>query len=265
MSAETGERGIKLNTIDGGQAFDFGRTATSYAAYRDIYPPELYDRLRALGVAADGTSWLDLGTGTGVLPKNLYNPASQITGVDISAEQIAFAKREAAENGMNICYLVSPAETTGLPDRGFDTITAAQCFWYFDREKMCGEIGRMLRPGGKFIKIFMNWELDDLIAAQSVALVEKYNPAWSGGRYGEEDLYDDLFPGRRTEVFFSDIPFTRESWHGRMRACRGTLASMDGETFRAWEQAHLKFTERCPERFTVRHKVYCSWFAIAGS
>ena len=78
--------------IDSGRSFDFGKTAQAYSLYRDIYPDELYNKLRERGVAADGTSWLDLGTGTGVLPSNLYNPKARITGVDISQEQISFAR-----------------------------------------------------------------------------------------------------------------------------------------------------------------------------
>ena len=253
---------MELDRIDAGQAFDFGKTASAYAAYRDIYPRELYDRLRALGVAADGTAWLDLGTGTGVLPKNLYNSQAQITGADIAEEQIRFAREEAARNGWKIRYIVSPAEKTGLPDHSFDTITAAQCFWYFDREVMRAELRRLLRPGGTFIKIAMDWDLDDPIAAESVRLVGRHNPNWTGGGGIGADIYDDLFPGRQTEAFRAALPFSRERWHGRMCACRGTLASMDAETFRAWERAHLDFLDRCPESFTVRHEVYISRFTM---
>lgn len=253
---------MKINSIDKGRAFDFGKTAAFYAAYRDIYPQELYDRLRALGVGAGGTAWLDLGTGTGVLPKNLYNANTDITGVDISAEQIAFAKQEADESGRNINYFVSPAESTGLPDNSFDVITAAQCFWYFGRDKMQSEIKRMLRPGGRFVKIFMNWDFEDKIAAESISLVEQFNPGWNSGRNADADMYDDIFPGRQTESFYADIPFDRESWHGRMTACRGTLASMDAETFESWDKAHREFLGTCPETFKVRHIVYISHFTM---
>ena len=253
---------MKISDIDSGQAFDFGKTAASYAEYRDIYPEELYDRLHSLGVAADGTAWLDLGTGTGVLPKKLYNPSAFITGVDISEEQIAYAKQEAAANERNITYFAVPAEKTGLPDNSFDTITAAQCFWYFDREKMRSEIRRILKPGGKFIKIVMDWDLDDSIAVRSIETVRKFNSKWTGGKGVGSDVYDDLFPGRKTERFYADIPFTRESWHGRMTACRGTLASMDEETFREWDKAHRDFLSSCPETFSVRHIVYISCFIL---
>ena len=253
---------MNLSTIDHGNTFDFGRTSEEYAKYRDIYPPELYARLRELCVAADGTAWLDLGTGTGVLPKNLYNPNAAITGADISEEQISFARKEADRNGWNIRYLVSPAETTGLPDHAFDAITAAQCFWYFDRDKMREEISRLLKPGGVFVKIYMSYTIDDPIAAKSHRLVKRVNKNWTPGASGSKDMFDDLFPGRVTETFFVDLPFTRESWHGRMCACRGTLASMDAKTFAEWERRHLKMLSRCPERFTVRHKIYISYFIL---
>ena len=253
---------MNLPPIDHGNSFDFGRTSEEYAKYRDIYPAELYDRLRRLGVVADGTAWLDLGTGTGVLPKNLYNPNASITGADISAEQISFARKEAAENGWNIRYVVVPAENTGLPDHSFDVVTAAQCFWYFDREAMRKEIRRLLKPGGRLIKIVMDWELTDPIAARSIALVQELNPEWTGGKGVGNDIFDDLFSGRVTETFSADIPFTRESWHGRMCACRGTLASMDAETFALWEKKHRKLLSGCPERFTVKHKIYISYFRL---
>ena len=248
--------------IDSGRSFDFGKTAQAYSLYRDIYPDELYNKLRERGVAADGTSWLDLGTGTGVLPSNLYNPKARITGVDISQEQISFARSAALKNNMNINYTVSPAEETGLPDDAFDVITAAQCFWYFDREKMRLEIGRMIKPGGMFIKIFMNWDFDDPIASKSIMLVKKHNPLWSSGRNADADMYDDIFPHRHTEVFRAEIPFTRESWHGRMCACRGTLASMDEAAFNAWEAEHISFVNTCPDEFKVSHDVYISYFII---
>ncbi len=253
---------MKLENIDCGKAYDWGFTSEQYAKYRDIYPDKLYEKLRALGVAADGTAWLDLGTGTGVLIQNLYNKNARITGVDITEEQIRFARETAKENGFEVDYLVSPAESTNLPDGSFDTITAAQCFSYFERDKMKAEVKRLLKPGGKLIKIYMDWCLDDEIAEKSVSLVKEYNPDWTGKMGIEEDIYDDLFAGRKTEEFYCDIAFTREGWHGRMCACRGTLASMSKEQFEKWSRSHLKMLSSYPESFTVKHKIYITYFVL---
>ena len=248
--------------IDGGKAFDWGVTSEQYAKYRNIYPSELYDRLRTLGVAADGTAWLDLGTGTGVLPQNLYNKKAEIFGVDISENQIAYAKMNAEKNGRKINYAVAPAENTDFPDGSFDCITAAQCFWYFDREKMKSEIKRLLKPNGKFIKVYLTYTLDDEIAFKSHKLVKEFNSVWTPEASGSKDMFDDLFDGRVTESFCCNIPFTRESWNGRMTACRGTLASMSKEQFEKWSESHKKMLEEYPESFTVKHKVYITYFEL---
>ncbi|MBQ7595108.1 MAG: class I SAM-dependent methyltransferase [Clostridia bacterium] len=253
---------MQVSGVDGGQQFDFGKTSESYSKYRDIYPDLLYDILKSLGTAKDGSSWLDLGTGTGILPRNLYNPKADITAVDIAENQIEHAKADAAENNMKIKYIVSAAESTGLPDNCYDVITAAQCFPYFDRQKIIPEIKRMLKPCGKFIIIYMDWDLNDKIFEKSAQIIKKYNPLWNPDNGGNKIMYADFLPRRETKVYECEIPFTRESWHGRMCACRGTAASMDENTFSLWESEHKKHLETVPEKFTVSHKLFISVFQI---
>lgn len=60
---------IKVNGIDGGKPFDWGKTSQEYARYRDIYPEEFYRRIIDRGLCTAGQSVLDIGTGTGVLPR----------------------------------------------------------------------------------------------------------------------------------------------------------------------------------------------------
>ena len=111
---------MKINNIDNGKFFDFGKTSAEYAKYRDIYPKELYEKLYKLGVGHKNTSWLDIGTGTGVLPFNLCNYGASITGVDISESQIEVAKTLTIEKGVNnVSFLVSPAETTPFEDNSY--------------------------------------------------------------------------------------------------------------------------------------------------
>ena len=253
---------MKIDRIDRGNSFDWSLTSESYAKYRDIYPPLLYDELRKLGIASDGSTWLDIGTGTGVLPKNLYNENARIIGVDIEEEQIKFAKKLAKENNQKIEYFACSAEKTGLESNSIDAITAAQCFWYFDKETIKSEIERLLKPNGLFIKIYLGWSLDDEIAKKSHMLIKQFNKSWTPGKSGSRDMFDDLFPGRVTKEFSCSLPFTRESWHGRMCACRGTLASMDKETFESWSKAHLEMLSAYPEEFEIKHELYITYFKL---
>ena len=49
------------------------------------------------------------------------------------------------------------------------------------------------------------------------------------------------------------VPFTRESWHGRMIACRGVGASLSPEELAKWDAEHRKFMETVPDTFDVLH------------
>ena len=79
---------ITDKNIDGGKAFDFGRTSKDYARYRDIYPQIFYDHILRRGLCRSGQRVLDLGTGTGVLPRNMARYGARWTGTDISENQI---------------------------------------------------------------------------------------------------------------------------------------------------------------------------------
>ena len=244
--------------IDGGNGFDWGRTSGDYARYRDIYPQTFYDRILARGLCTAGQAALDLGTGTGVLPRNLYPYGAQWTGTDISPQQISQAKQLSA--GMQITYRVCSAEQLDFPTDSFDVITACQCYWYFDHGKVAPILARMLRPGGRVLFLCMEWlPFEDPVANASEQLVLKYNPNWTGA--GETmhpisvpDCYGAYFTLTHREEYLLDVPFTRESWIGRMRACRGVGASLPPEQIAAWEQEHMQMLEHmAPEAFTVRH------------
>ncbi len=50
------------------------------------------------------------------------------------------------------------------------------------------------------------------------------------------------------------IPFTRETWHGRMKACRGVGASLLPEKIAKWEVEHKKLLDTiAPGEFNVKH------------
>lgn len=55
-----------------------------------------------------------------------------------------------------------------------------------------------------------------------------------------------------------DLPvhFTREAWHGRMKACRGIGASgLKESEIQKWEQEHWKYMQSLPEEFDILHYV----------
>ena len=249
---------IKDKKIDGGKSFDWGRASMDYAKFRDIYPQEFYDKIIKLKLCIHGQSVLDVGTGTGVLPRNMYRYGAKWTGTDISTNQIEHAKL--LSKGMDIDYYSMPTEHINFPDNSFDVIMACQCFWYFDHEQIKSKFFHMLKPDGRILILYMAWlPFEDKIAGESERLVLKHNPTWSGA--GETihpisipDCYNEKFELVYHEEYPIDVHFTRESWNGRMKACRGIGASLTSQEISAWEQEHIKLLhEIAPAEFDILH------------
>lgn len=251
---------IQKPSIDNGQAFDWGKASKEYAKYRDIYPKEFYEKLAELSLGVQGQKVLDIGTGTGVIPRNMYVYGADWTGADISENQIAYAKRLSQEAGMNIRFLISAAENIDFPDGSFDLITACQCFMYFDKDVLLPRVHRMLKTDGHFVVIYMAWLPEESeIAKTSEEMVLKYNPSWTGAHMTRYTLETppwckDLFEPVHMLTYDLPVTFTRDSWHGRMKACRGIGASsLSRDEISAWENEHMEYMQNVPEVFDILH------------
>lgn len=251
-----------LSPIDAGREIDWGKTSGDYARFRPGYPPSFFDRLAALGVGLPGQRILDLGTGTGVLAREFARLGSVVTGVDVSAEQVAAARELAFREGLALDLFAAPAEETGLPSASFDVLTASQCWLYFDRARMIPEVRRLLAPGGILVTSHLCWlPREDRIAEASERLVLEFNPAWSAAGYegrippvpawaeGGFDL---------AAMFWYDeaLPFTRETWRGRIRACRGIGAALPAAQVEAFDRAHAELLAGIAgDDFQILHRI----------
>lgn len=122
------------------------------------------------------------------------------------------------------------------------------------------QLHRMLKPHGSLLILYMAWlPFEDEIARASEELVLRYHPAWSGKGETVHPIeipacYFKRFDLVHHEEFRLRVPFTRESWHGRMRACRGVGASLSDAEHAAWEREHKALLERfAPPEFEVLH------------
>ena len=246
--------------IDKGKAFDWGKTSVDYAKYRDIYPQEFYDKIINRNLCINGQKVLDIGTGTGVIPRNMYRYGAKWIATDISEKQIEQAKF--LSKNMDIEYYVSSAETLDFPDSSFDLITSCQCFWYFNHEQTAPLFHKLLKPNGRILVLYMAWlPFEDKIAGESEKLVLKYSPNWSGAGETEKpnfipDCYKEYFELVNHEEYRLNVHFTRESWNGRMKTCRGIGASLTQSEIMKWEKEHTELLKRiAPKDFDVLHYV----------
>ncbi len=145
------ERLRNMQLIDNGATFDWGKTARLYAEYRNIYPSDFFDNLHRMGACG---KVLDIGTGTGILPFNMAKFGGEFTGIDFSAEMTEQAKKLCA--GIpSVSFLTADAHSLPFDKNTFDTVTALQCWVYFDKEKLIPELLRVLKPKGKLFIAFM--------------------------------------------------------------------------------------------------------------
>jgi 2-polyprenyl-3-methyl-5-hydroxy-6-metoxy-1,4-benzoquinol methylase len=72
----------------------------------------MHDDLVARLDPQPGQRWLDLGTGTGEVAFRAARAGARVTASDLSAELIDTAKRQAAEEGLEIDFAVVDAERT---------------------------------------------------------------------------------------------------------------------------------------------------------
>jgi SAM-dependent methyltransferase len=252
---------------DGERTIDWGRASDDYAVFRPGPPTSFYTRLAAFGVGLKGQAILDLGTGTGVLARQFARQGADVFGVDISPEQVEIAQQLAREEMLSAKFAVVPAEGLPWKTAEFDLATANQCWLYFDKEQTIRELRRVLKPHGWLVTSHFSWlPRRDEIARQSESLVLKFNPDWSAGDW--EGVIPNFPEWAEPDfnlrgIFYYDEPiaFTRETWQGRIRACRGVGASMSADEILAFDAEHERLLkETTPDTFTVLHRIAAQIF-----
>lgn len=121
------------------------------APYWGIWELPEHD-LRLLPADMAGLATVELGCGTGYVSGWMARRGARATGIDISGEQLATARRLAGQHGQDITFLEGNAEATGLPGGAFDfaiseygaAIWCDPCLWL-------PEAYRLLRPGGRLV------------------------------------------------------------------------------------------------------------------
>lgn len=247
-------------------------TSQDYLQHRPGYPGEFFVLLQLLGIGLAGQDILDLGSGTGALAVPFARQGARVTAVDLSTGQIQAGRQTARQHGVKITFKVAPAEATGLPDQAFDVISASMCWGYFDMTRMEVEVPRLLRSEGLLLVSSLIWiAAGDPIASQTDKLLARHNaaagqsdrggnaeiiPAWSRARFRLKTYHD----------FKMDLPFTRESWRGRIRASKWIGAALSPEQTEGFDREHQALLERiAPPQFHIRHRIRIQIFELKRS
>jgi SAM-dependent methyltransferase len=185
--------------------------------------------------------------------------------VDIAAPLLEQARRLDREAGVQIAYVESPAEATGLRSGAFDVVSAGQCWHWFDRPAAAREVVRLLASTGTVVIAHFDWlPVEGNVVEATEEIILRYTPTWPFadrvGLYPQwlADLQTAGFTGIETFSFDVAEPYSHEAWVGRVRASAPIAGTLNTDGVRACSQElavmlRARFAE---DPLVVPHRVW---------
>jgi SAM-dependent methyltransferase len=127
----------------------FGSVAALYDRARPGYPAVVFDDLAELASLRPGSRVLEIGPGTGKATIELARRGYAVTGVELSAELAAVARR----NVPRAEIVVANFEEWEPREAGFDAVTVFNAFHWIAPETRFAKPARLLRPGGALVVV----------------------------------------------------------------------------------------------------------------
>ncbi len=246
----------------------WSKTSDDYARYRAGFPDVFFERAEARGLFARGARCLDLGTGTGTLALGMARRGASVVGLDVEQGQLEAAKKRAFDAKLDVRFALGAAESTGLESESFDTVSAGQCWHWFNRAAAAKEARRLLKMGGKIFIAHLDYiESEGSIAAGTADLIQAILPRPNAGHSGHQVncLYpawiDDLLQAgfRDVETWSLDVPveYTHEAWRGRMRASQWVAGAEDPSRVAAFDSALAAWLKHhAPDPMNIQHRIF---------
>jgi len=122
----------------------FGSVAELYDRARPTYPAAIFDDLAELASLAPGSRVLEIGPGTGKATTELVRRGYAVTGIELSPDLAAFARRNVPQAEIE----VADFETWEPREAGFDAVLAFAAFHWIAPELREAKPARLLKPGG---------------------------------------------------------------------------------------------------------------------
>jgi 2-polyprenyl-3-methyl-5-hydroxy-6-metoxy-1,4-benzoquinol methylase len=118
----------------------------------------------------------DLGCGTGTLSVLLAEEGYGVSGVDLSEDMLARARRKATHAGVEVSLAQGDAADPRLEPGGFDVVLCRHVLWALpDPSAALARWVALLRPGGRLLLVEGEWSTGaGLDARRTVELVREH-------------------------------------------------------------------------------------------
>ncbi len=167
----------------------FSKRAEDYARYRPSYPAD------AIAAVLDGFTKprvADLGAGTGISSVLLADAGAHVFAIEPNA-----AMRASIPARSDIDAIDGTAETTSLPARSVDVVTAFQAYHWFDPDRVLAEAERIGRERVRFAAVWNERDERDPFMREYSDIIRGY-------------MSDDTESRRRATAVDSDL--RRRGW-----------------------------------------------------
>jgi len=199
------------------RAGSFGQISRLYDEVRPDYPEELINDVISISGIRPHDKILEIGIGTGKATRPFAERGFEITGIDISGEQISIAKRNLS-GFSNISYLVSSFESAEIP-LSYDLVISAQAFHFIKPGIGYEKVHRCLKDEG-YLALFSNFPARDELEQEVRRLFLKYCRGFPGGEYGTLRKLQERFKGSgffmpvEKRTYSRNIEYSRDNYLG---------------------------------------------------
>jgi SAM-dependent methyltransferase len=124
-------------------------SGASYERIAETFAP-IHDRIVETLAVEPGDRVLDVACGTGGVALRAARSGADVVGIDISADQLAKARRAAADEGLEIRFDEGDCQALPYADASFDAVVSAfGAIFAPDHARTAAEFARVSRPGGR--------------------------------------------------------------------------------------------------------------------
>jgi SAM-dependent methyltransferase len=180
---QPGDRGADLSDAAAWSGATYERIAEAFLP--------VHERIVAALAPAPGDNFLDLACGTGGVALVAARAGSNVTGIDIAADQVEKARTAAEQSGLAIRFDQGDVQALPYGDGEFDSVASAFGLIFApDHALASRELMRVSRPAAKFA--ISAWTRDDWFR-----LGQRLRPDYVGTKtdlWSDEEYVRGLFP-----------------------------------------------------------------------
>jgi ubiquinone/menaquinone biosynthesis C-methylase UbiE len=197
----------------------FTDKAEVYAKYRPSYPLEYIEYLVSDVGLNEDCIIADIGSGTGILSRQLLERGFTVIGVEPNDDMRTVAE-QTLKTYSRFISIEATAENTTINDNSLDIVTVAQAFHWFDLKQFRLECQRILKQDGRVALVWNSRDASSDINKESADVCQKYCPNFKGFSGGMEETpiaFQQFFKDGKYDIkyFRNDLQFNQIGFLGR--------------------------------------------------